>query len=277
MGRVISLLAISLLISACSQPRTEFPATTASEIEIERLAQEQFISNADFAHIYKSMPKKSEFDFRLAAIAERVGPAAISLCNELRTNGFIPKEQRCVFIVELAPASDDSINAFADGHKVEITRRMMQLTKDDNQLAFIIAHEFAHNIMGHLNDAYQNSLSGAFMGALLDAATGGTGNGSMDQLGGELGTLHHSADYEKEADYVGLYIQARSGFGLDKAPEIWRLLAAVNPDGIYNAFTHPTSAERFILMRKTIEEINQKRANKSALIPNIKKLKVANS
>lgn len=43
----------------------------------------------------------------------------------------------------------DKLDAGADGEKVRITSGMMQFLADDNELAAVVAHELAHNILGH--------------------------------------------------------------------------------------------------------------------------------
>lgn len=40
-------------------------------------------------------------------------------------------------------------NAYADGHHVFLTTGMLPLLRNDDELAFVIAHEMAHNILGH--------------------------------------------------------------------------------------------------------------------------------
>jgi predicted Zn-dependent protease len=40
-------------------------------------------------------------------------------------------------------------NAWADGRYVIVTTAMLELARSDDEVAFIIAHEMAHNILGH--------------------------------------------------------------------------------------------------------------------------------
>lgn len=40
-------------------------------------------------------------------------------------------------------------NAYADGHHVFLTTGLLALLRNDDELAFVIAHEMAHNILGH--------------------------------------------------------------------------------------------------------------------------------
>ena len=62
----------------------------------------------------------------------------------------------CDYPVLLDP--DDAVNAFADGEKLHITRGMMRFIRDDNELALVLAHELAHNTMGHIDAKQQNAI-----------------------------------------------------------------------------------------------------------------------
>ena len=46
-------------------------------------------------------------------------------------------------------ARSNQLNAFADGTHVMLTTRLLTAIRTDDELAFVIAHEMAHNILGH--------------------------------------------------------------------------------------------------------------------------------
>jgi hypothetical protein len=46
---------------------------------------------------------------------------------------------------------------------------------------------------------------------------------------------------------------------LETVPEFWRRFAHIDPSAISYASTRPTTAERFVRLRQTIEEIEGKR------------------
>ena len=54
------------------------------------------------------------------------------------------------------------------------------------------------------------------------------------------------------------------------AENVWRALARESPDSSRLAKTHPTSPERFILMRQTIAEIADKERRNLPLVPELK-------
>jgi hypothetical protein len=45
--------------------------------------------------------------------------------------------------------NSDKVNAYADGERIRVTKGMMWFVEDDTDLAMVMAHELAHNIMGH--------------------------------------------------------------------------------------------------------------------------------
>ena len=55
-------------------------------------------------------------------------------------------------------SSSSNLNAWSDGTRVMVTTAMMQQAANDDELAFVIAHEMAHNILGHA----QNDSMGLF-------------------------------------------------------------------------------------------------------------------
>lgn len=164
------------------------------------------------------------------------------------------------------------LNAFADGSNIMITSNMMRFASDE-ELSVIVAHEFAHNAMDHMGARKKNALFGALLGALGDLVLASRGirtGGYYTAEGAKSGARAFSQDFEREADYVGLYALALSGHPLEGAPRFWRHMATANPKSIELAFTHPTTAERFVRMEQAIAEIEEKRGTGIALSPNMK-------
>ena len=76
-------------------------------------------------------------------------------------------------------------------------------------------------------------------------------------------------EFEAEADYVGMYFMARAGYSIDGVENFWRRMSAESPRSIRLAYTHPTNAERFLVLTATREEILRKQNNNLPLRPNI--------
>jgi hypothetical protein len=163
-----------------------------------------------------------------------------------------------------------AINAFADGGAVYVTTAMMRFAEDD-ELEAIVAHELAHNAMEHVQASMRNAALAGLFGLIGDVAVLLAGDTLPDESYTgyfmEKGARAFSKDFEREADYVGLYILARAGRNLDGAPDVFRAFALAEPESIDYAGTHPSPAERFLLMEAAIREIREKQAAGEPLEP----------
>jgi membrane-associated protease RseP (regulator of RpoE activity) len=161
---------------------------------------------------------------------------------------------------------EPSINAFAFGSKIWVTSGMVKFCKNDHELGLVIGHELAHNSMSHLKAKMGNGLLFSFLidGPII--ALTGVNPG----IGRNIGEGLHSQDFETEADYIGLYYTARAGYEIDGVADLWRRMAVEHPDAIYTATTHPTTANRFVVLEAAAKEIEAKRAKGQELVPEMK-------
>lgn len=166
---------------------------------------------------------------------------------------------------------DGSLNAYADGSKVYVTREMEAFVRDDEEMSMVIAHEFAHNIMEHTAKKRGNALAGSLLGFALDmvAASQGVNLGATRAMGA-AGAQMHSVEFEQEADYVAMYMLARSGVQTKGVSDLWRRMSALHPQGIDKRGSHPSNAERFVAIDLTHEEIQEKLTLGAPLLPNMK-------
>lgn len=164
-------------------------------------------------------------------------------------------------------SESDAVNASADGSNVIITKGMMRFAQAEQELSLVVSHELAHNVMSHVKAKTLNSLGGT----ILDIAAAVAGVNTQG-LFGKLGAMAYSQEFESEADYVGLYIMARAGLSTEDAAMFWRRMAVEHPGSINtnHASTHPATAERFIAIEKTIEQIDEKQQQGMALMPEMK-------
>jgi len=152
-----------------------------------------------------------------------------------RAVGLAPVEI-CDYPIEVS--SRPGVNAYATGNRIVVTREMMWFA-DDLELALVLSHELAHHVMNHV---------GSFIGAAAPRI-----------------------ELEAEADYVGLYIMARSGYAIDDAPQFWRRVAVSFPATTAKTSSHPETPRRFLALAKTVDEINAKIAAGRPLEPNTRR------
>lgn len=278
----VKLITASLLLAlgACASPTTARPIGSEQEIRTEAQTQSDYIKGQQ-KRTRETMGDLSTAAVqpRMQAVAQRIVPTAQQLCRELRIND--PKG--CAYEIIITEGKknaqgvaepDTSLNAYADGTAVYFSPAMINFAERDQELAFILAHEFAHNMMKHVNSKMQNVLLGSLLGVAADmvaASQGFDSQGQFGQLGGSIGSNAYSPEFEDEADYIGLYILARAGYEYRNVPEFWRRMSVENPRAIYTTTTHPSNSARFVHMNKTIAEIERKQANTLPLVPEFQK------
>jgi hypothetical protein len=188
---------------------------------------------------------------------------------ELRVG--MPADTICGY--NLVAVRKDDLNAWSDGTNVTVTSAMLRFAAEDDELATVLSHEIAHNAMRHIQAKQKNAALGGLFGALLDiaAATQGVNTqGQFTKQGMDAGAIIFSQDFEREADYVGMYLLARAGRSTARAPNFWRRMAQEDPKSIRFASTHPTSAERFVRLEQASREIEQKLARGEGLQPEMR-------
>ncbi|MDF3036659.1 MAG: hypothetical protein K0S28_1933 [Paucimonas sp.] len=173
----------------------------------------------------------------------------------------VPLTHACAFGIELGNA--DLVNAYADGQRTMITRGMLAFTRNDNEVAYVLAKEMAHNVLGHARTLRM----AATMDGIID---------NLVRIRPELGTMNgmsgikpFPAEVDAAADTLALYMLARADYDIDGAPLFWQRLADQHPAAALNGYTaiHPASAVRQAAMKKTIAEIKGKQARNAPLLP----------
>jgi hypothetical protein len=173
----------------------------------------------------------------------------------------IPVTRACAFAIELGNA--DNINAYGDGSRVLVTRGMINFTRDDDELAFVLAKTMAHNMLGH-PAAQRNQ---ATIGSIIDNLRSITPDTSM--LIGSGGIKAMPAEADAAADRLGIYLAARAGYDIEEAPAFWKRLAEAYPPSVLNGYSanHPALPARLAAVDKALAEVKTKRSGKKALVP----------
>lgn len=262
MKRILGF-ALLLSMTACANTQTVGPLATPSEIALETEHHHNYLRESRAQGLVLGGVNKKAARPRVEAVAKRIAPAAIALCTDMG----MADPKSCAYSIHIKRGAEDEPDAYTDGEDVFITGSMVQHTANDDELALVIAHEYAHIIMRHHDAARQNMLLGAMLGAAADAAIGTTAN---MKAGAEAGMLAYSPAFEREADYIGLYIATRAGYDYKKSTDFWRRMSLALPDSIYFERTHPTNPERYVVLNKTVAEISAKKSAKQVLIPEFK-------
>jgi len=265
------IIACVLLLNACAAPTTRSPNVSQHEILTEGQTQSTLAKEArDKGQVPKTTVQRpvnvAQMNQRLNRMSAPIGKSGETLCHVLDV-----KNQFCRYQFKLENSKD--INAYADGQRIVVSTGMMQFAKEDTELAVVLGHELAHNLLRHVKKKQRNTILGAITGLALEGAAAAAGvdtGGQLAKAGMQYGSQSYSPEFEKEADYVGLYVTARAGYDIHNAPQFWRKMSIQFPQSIYVKSTHPSNAERYVLLEKTVKEIELKKAAGLALTPEMK-------
>lgn len=214
----------------------------------------------------KPMPKGQNAEQQAAALLAPLvnGRSSVKL-TVMRDNANlalnVPLTPACAFGIELG--NSDNVNAYADGHRVLITRGMLNFAHSDEELAYVLAKEIAHNALGHSGKQRMNATVGGIIDNLVRM------HPDMSTLSGMAGVRATPQELDAAADALALYMLARAGYGIDNAPRFWQWLANQYPATVLNSYTaiHPATEYRLSAMEKTIADIKAKQAGKKPLLP----------
>ncbi|MDG1459537.1 MAG: M48 family metalloprotease [Pseudoprimorskyibacter sp.] len=185
---------------------------------------------------------------RLDRVRRRVKPVAEAECRQTT------RLQNCDYLIQLVQDRSDPPNAYqtiTDGQPVLIFNiRLLEDVKNDDELAFIMGHEAAHYILGHLEQKQGNAVAGALgMGVLaIGLGLGDVGIRAAVEMGGQVGSRVYSKDFELQADRLGTVISARSGYDPVLGAEYFNRLT---DPGDQFLGTHPPNPERIRIVRQT--------------------------
>ncbi|MGC1503496.1 MAG: M48 family metallopeptidase [Sulfitobacter sp.] len=182
-------------------------------------------------------------------VVQTLEPVAESECRA-RTTGV-----NCDFNIVVDDRPGQPANAFQTLDKqgrpvVAFTLALIAEARNEDELAFVLGHETAHHISGHIGRQQQNAVAGAVIFAGLATLSGGGAEAvrSAQKLGAEVGARSYSKDFELEADALGTVITKRAGYDPLRGAEFFTRI----PDpGDKFLGTHPPNASRIDVVRRT--------------------------
>lgn len=136
--------------------------------------------------------------------------------SALQSIAFRP-DAGCPSRVQIIPGR--RINAQADGRYVQINAGMIDFVANDDELAAVIAHELAHNILKHR----------------------------------EKKTPSRQAEYE--ADQLSVALVARAGYRIDAVLPFWTRFEKRTSPGLFSDGTHPGSKKRLAALAAAVADL----------------------
>ena len=141
----------------------------------------------------------------------------------------------CPTLFQVVP--DTQLTGEADGDYVQVSSELESLARSDDELAGLLAHELAHNVLGHRQR--------------LDALH--VDRGLLSFVGRNARLIRAT---EREADRLSVYLLARAGYAPDQAALFWTRVRAAAP-GSFLDTTHPPWTERLASVQAEARRLDQ--------------------
>jgi len=183
-------------------------------------------------------------------VVERMEPVAERLCLQETTGA------NCDFQIVVDTRKGQPPNAYQTVDRsgrpiIAFTVSLIAAAQNQDELAFVMGHEAAHHISGHLTRTRDSAVAGAVVGGLLATLAGADASaiGTAQDYGATIGARRFSKDFELEADSLGTVIAFRAGFDPERGAEFFTRI----PDpGNRFLGTHPPNAARIEVVRETL-------------------------
>jgi predicted Zn-dependent protease len=182
-------------------------------------------------------------------VVRTVEPVAERECRA-RTSGV-----NCDFNIVVDDRPGQPANAFQTLDKqgrpiVAFTLALIADARNEDELAFVLGHETAHHIAGHIGRQQQNAVAGAVVAGGLAVLLGGDSGAveAAQRTGARVGARSYSKDFELEADALGTIITARAGYNPLRGAQFF---ARIPDPGDRFLGTHPPNASRLETVRRT--------------------------
>jgi len=190
---------------------------------------------------------------QFVTVMETVEPVAERECRN-RTEGM-----NCDFQIVVDDRAGLPANAYQtldqSGRPViAFTLALIGDVRNADELAFVMGHETAHHIAGHIRRQREAAAAGAVIFAGLAVLTGAdaTSVQSSQELGAAVGARSYSKEFELEADALGTVITKKAGYDPLRGAEFFTRI----PDpGNRFLGTHPPNAQRIETVRRVASQM----------------------
>ncbi|MCX7567191.1 M48 family metallopeptidase [Sulfitobacter sp. F26169L] len=182
-------------------------------------------------------------------VVSRVEPVAERECRARTQN------VNCDFNIVVDDRPGQPANAYQTLDRqgrpiIAFTLALIGDARNEDELAFVLGHEAAHHIAGHIGRQQQNAVAGAVIFAGLATLSGGDASAveSAQRLGAQVGARTYSKNFELEADALGTVITKKAGYDPLRGAEFFTRI----PDpGDKFLGSHPPNASRIDTVRRT--------------------------
>ncbi|WP_372778419.1 M48 family metallopeptidase [Litorivivens sp.] len=262
MKRPLILLSVALLVAACTtSPTGRRQLVIFSDAEMSNMG----------ATAFDEMKQKAPVE-RAGAVNQYVSCVADAITRTL------PEGDRTGW--EVVVFDDKSANAFAlPGKKIGVHTGLLDVAKNQDQLASVIGHEVGHVLAKHsaerMSMQFVSQSSQQIVGALIGEGAGQQAVMAALGLGSQYGVLMpYGRLQESESDNIGVQLMAQAGFNPQASIDLWRnMAAAANGQPPEFLSTHPSHDTRISDLQALMPEMQQiyKQARSAGFRPNCKR------
>lgn len=204
------------------------------------------------ASVPPGMPPRAAAETFLSVVA-RVEPVAESYCRSRRV------AQNCDFRIVVDDRPGQPPNAFQTVDRsgrpiIGFTLALIADARNADELAFVLGHEAAHHIAGHIPKRQDQALSGAILAGVLAQASGLSPDEirAAQNIGAEVAARSYSREFELEADALGAEIALAAGYDPVRGSGFFDRL----PDpGDKFLGSHPPNAQRKAQVAATVRRL----------------------
>jgi len=237
--RVLALIGLLALAGCATTVPTQAPRETPGTV------------TPNSTVVTKLSAQKAARQF--VTVVETVEPVAENECR-MRTQGA-----NCDFQIVIDDRPGQPPNAYqtldqAGRPVVAFTLSLIADVRNADELAFVMGHETAHHIAGHIRRQRENAAAGAVIFGGLAVLTGAdaTSVESAQELGAAVGARSYSKEFELEADALGTVITKRAGYDPIRGAEFFTRI----PDpGNRFLGTHPPNAQRIETVKRVASQM----------------------
>lgn len=190
---------------------------------------------------------------RFAAVIDAMEPVVIDACRQRSP------AMNCDFLIVVDTRPGLAPNAFQtldrSGRPVlGFTVALLREARNADELAFILGHEAAHHIEGHIPRQAEQARAGALVAGVL-ASLGGVDEATLRRVqtvGAEIAARRFAPEFELEADRLGAALAWTAGFDPIRGAAFFERIP--DPGNAFLA-THPPNALRMAEVRRVVARL----------------------
>lgn len=220
------------------------PETGRSQFITMSTSQEMKLGQEAFAEILKE--EKTITSGAKYEMVQRVGEKVALAANRLYPESVHDYQWKFALIKD-----DEMVNAWAlPGGKCGVYTGILPVTKNEDGLAIVMAHEVAHVIARHGAERSSQTMAAAIIAGVAMNEMNSTDRAIVLGAYGLGVALPFSRTQETEADQIGLYIAADAGFDPRQAIPLWKRMGKEGKKAPAEFMsTHPSSESRIVNIR----------------------------